>query len=155
MFTIKLKPLIISVLIPLAIGAVSAFLSMSGMREYANTVQPPLSPPPAVFTVVWSVLYLLMGISAYMVYMSESKLKKSAYTLYGVQLGVNFLWSILFFNFKLYLFSTIWILLLIALVGAMIIGFLRIRPLAGYLQIPYFLWLCFAAYLNFTVYLLN
>lgn len=155
MFTIKLKPLVISLLIPLAVGGLSALLTISGMRGYANITKPPLSPPSAVFAVVWPILYLLMGIGAYIVYTAESKHKKSAYALYGAQLAVNFFWSILFFNFKLYLFSTIWIFLLIALVGAMIIAFVRIRPLAGYLQIPYFLWLCFAAYLNFTVYLLN
>lgn len=156
MLTIKLKPLIVSLLIPIAVGGFSAFLTMKGMQEYQLMQQPSLSPPPIVFAIVWPILYILMGVSSYLVYTSKTAgNKKTAYSLYALQLAVNFFWSIIFFNLKMYGFSTIWILLLIALVIGMIINFLKFSSAGGYLQIPYLLWLCFATYLNFMVYMLN
>ena len=156
MLTIKLKPLVISILIPLAVGGLSAWLSMDGMREYSQTaVQPPLSPPMWLFPVVWSILYILMGISSYIIYMKNPQNGSNALPIYAAQLIVNFFWSIIFFRFKLYFLAFLWLLLLIGLVIAMIVSFSRISKLAGYLQIPYLVWLVFAGYLNYMVFMLN
>jgi len=125
------------------------------MEDYAVLNQPPLSPPGWVFPVVWAILYTLMGISTARIYLSESSLKSDALRLYAVQLIVNFFWTILFFNLDVRLFALIWLILLVALVLRMIILFRRIDAPAAYLQIPYFLWLLFATYLNAGVWLLN
>lgn len=152
---IKLKPLIVGILIPLAIGGLAALLTMGQMDIYQTLTTPPLSPPSILFPIVWGILYVLMGISSYFIYISDSSVKKSALTLYAVQLVVNFIWPILFFNLQNYLFSFIWLVLLWILVLLMIILFYKIKPLAGVLQIPYLVWITFAGYLNLAIYLLN
>ncbi len=152
---IKLKPLIVSILIPLAVGGLAALLTMGQMDIYQTLTRPPLSPPSILFPIVWGILYLLMGISSYFIYISNSHIKKSALTLYAVQLVVNFIWPILFFNVQNYLFSFIWLVLLWILVLFMVILFYKIKPLAGVLQIPYLVWITFAGYLNLAIYLLN
>lgn len=151
---INFKRLVISLLIPLAIGTISGLISMPFM-DYGELIQPPLAPPGWLFPVVWTILYILMGISFYLILETESYDKDSSYVLYFLQLLVNGLWSIFFFVFKLRLFSSIWLLLLIALVILMIIHFYKINKVAGLLQIPYLLWCIFALYLNIGVYLLN
>ena len=105
----------------------------------------------------WTILYILMGISTYLVCENNTdrKFKKRACFIYLAQLLVNVLWTPLFFRFKLYLLSFFWIILLIVLVGIMIVKFYKINPLAGYIQIPYILWLVFASILNFSIYILN
>lgn len=152
---IKLLPLIVSILIPVGVGAIAGFATMNSMEIYSNIVKPPLSPPGVVFPIVWTILFILMGISAYLIYTSTSPNKKDALILYGVQLVFNFLWTIFFFNWHAYLFSFIWILILWILILAMVISFYRINKCAGILQIPYLLWVTFAAYLNFGIFLLN
>ncbi len=152
---INLKALIISLLISLGIGTLSSFLTQSSMSEYNKLIKPALSPPSIVFAVVWSILFALMGISAYLIYMSHSKYKDIALKIYGVQLIVNFFWSIIFFNLQMPLFAFIWLLLLILLVIVMIFYFYKVTKWAAYLQIPYLLWIIFAGYLNLMIYLLN
>ena len=127
------------------------------MNDFATINKPWFSPPAIVFPIAWTALYILMGISTYLVCenKTDKKFKKRACFIYLAQLLVNVLWTPLFFRFKLYLLSFFWILLLIILVGIMIIKFYKIKPLAGYLQIPYILWLIFASILNFSIYLLN
>ncbi len=147
--------LIISILIPLAVGTVSAFLSGTMMMPYTDFNKPPLSPPAILFPIVWTILYILMGISSYIVYESDSPEKKGALKTYALQLFFNFLWSIVFFRFHLYLFAFIWLLALIAIIAVMIYRFYKIEPVSAYLQIPYLLWCIFAAYLNYMIYLLN
>lgn len=152
----KKKIYIISILIPLAIGGLSALFSFNGMKEYSQLVRPPLSPPMAVFPIVWSILFILMGISSAIIYHSGlSKQRKEALKVYALQLAVNFFWSIFFFGLKWRLFAFIWLILLIVLTAIMIFKFFKISKLAGYLQIPYIIWLCFAAYLNISIWLLN
>lgn len=151
---IKLKQLIISILIPLAFGLIGFFLV--GKPEIYNTlVKPAFAPPGWVFPVVWNILYVLMGISFYIVYNSKNIYRTKAIIVYFIQLVVNALWSLLFFRLELYLVSALWIVLLIALVSYMIYLFTKINKKAGYLQIPYLLWLIFACVLNFAVYFLN
>ena len=149
------KSLIIALLIPLAVGAIAGFSTMDAMEKYSQFVQPPLSPPPILFPIVWTILYILMGIGSYLVYESDCENKESALLVYAVQLAVNFVWPFLFFELNAFLISFLWLLLLWGLVIVTIVRFSSCNKLAGYLQIPYLLWLTFAGYLNFGVYLLN
>ncbi len=152
---INLKSLIVSLLIPLAVGSISGFLSMESMKIYKTLNQPSFAPPSFLFPIVWSILYILMGISSYIVYESNSLLKNKALKVYAIQLLMNFIWPLIFFNAQMYLFSFIWLLAIWCLVLFMIILFSKIKPISGYIQIPYLLWLTFAAYLNLGVYFLN
>lgn len=155
MHKIEWKPLIISLCIPLLVGGLSGLLTMGSMETYQNLNQPPLSPPGVVFPIVWGVLFLLMGISSYLVYVSDSKNKKAALAVYAVQLIFNFVWSLIFFNLHAYLFAFIWLCVLWLLILAMVIIFYRINKTAGLLQLPYLLWVAFAGYLNLGIFLLN
>ena len=138
---------------PLLVGTIVGLLISSSI-DYSNLVKPPLSPPSILFPIVWSILYLLMGISYYI-------LKKNDNTniiisfIYYLQLFVNFLWSIIFFNLEWRLFSIIWIILLDILVITMIYLFYKKDKIAGYLNIPYLIWILFATYLTIGIYILN
>ena len=153
--TIKLKPLFISFLIALGGGGIIAFLTRNSMSIYDEINMPSFAPPAILFPIVWTILYSLMAISAYMIYKSSSSLKNKALIVYGIQLFINFLWPILFFNAKEFFISFLVLVVLWCMVFWMIILFLKIKTMAGYLQIPYLLWLTFATYLNFQIYLLN
>ena len=154
---IKWKPLLIALAIPLAVGGLAALLTMNSMETFGRLNQPPLAPPGWLFPVVWTILYLLMGLASYLVYTSGGSRTaiRQALTLYAAQLAVNFFWSILFFNYNQYLLAFLWLLLLWGLILATLISFYRLSPLAGYLLIPYLVWVTFAGYLNFAIYLLN
>lgn len=155
--TIKLKPLLINLFIPLAVGGLSALFTMNSMEAFSALNQPLLSPPGWLFPVVWTILFVLMGIAAYLVATSSAptKEKRTAFIVYGAQLFFNFLWSIIFFNRGDFLFAFIWLIALWALIIANIFLFYRISKPAGLLLIPYLLWVTFAGYLNFAIYLLN
>lgn len=155
MHQIKWKPLIICLLIPLAVGGLSALLTMGSMEVYGNLNQPPLSPPGFLFPIVWTILFILMGISSYLIFVSDDRNKTKALIIYAVQLVFNFVWSLIFFNMQSYLFAFIWLVILWALIIAMIVSFWKISKPAALLQIPYLLWVTFAGYLNLGVYLLN
>ncbi len=146
--------LIISILIPIAVGSLSALFS-GRTSLYSQINKPPLSPPGYIFPIVWFILYFLMGISSYIIYESNSLQKEYALKTYALQLFFNFWWSIIFFRFSLYLFAFLWLLVMIALIALMIYKFYQINRLSSYLQIPYLLWCLFAAYLNFMIYRLN
>ena len=146
--------LIIAILIPLAVGSFSALIS-GNMSLYSTINKPAFSPPSIVFPIVWTILYVLMGISSYIIYSSDSADKTKALKIYALQLFFNFFWSILFFRYQLYLFSFLWLVILIVLICIMIKDFYKINPAAAYLQIPYLLWCIFAAYLNFSIYTMN
>ena len=130
---------------------------MSGMEAFNQTaVQPPLSPPAWVFPVVWTILYALMGISAARIRLTPpSPGRSKGSNLFIAQLIINFFWSLIFFNAQAYGFALLWLILLWVLVLWMIITFYSTDPLAALLQIPYLLWLTFAAYLNFSIWQLN
>lgn len=152
----RLKPLIISIIIPLALGGLVGFLLRDDIKVYAALEKPPLSPPGLVFPIVWSILYLLMGISCYLVYDTpHSSARTRALQIYAVQLAVNLIWPFLFFRREAFLAAFAWIILLDVLVTAMIVSFHHVRPRAAYLQIPYLIWILFASYLNFGVWFLN
>ena len=146
--------LIIAILIPLAVGSFSALIS-GNMALYSTINKPAFSPPSIVFPIVWTILYVLMGISSYIIYSSDSADKTRALKIYALQLFFNFCWNILFFRYNLYLLSFLWLVILIVLICIMIKDFYKINPAAAYLQIPYLLWCIFAAYLNFSIYTMN
>ena len=145
------------ILATLAVGAISGFLSRSGMDNFQeNVAQPPLSPPMILFPIVWSILYILMGIGGARIYLGGAELGKNrCLNLYVVQLVVNFFWSLIFFNAAAYGFALLWLLLLLGLVVAMTLCFWQTDKLSALLQIPYILWLLFATYLNFGIWRLN
>ena len=145
--------LVLNALNNLMTKVVTAFSGSVG--NYENYIKPPLSPPGWLFPVVWAVLYLLMAIGMAMVWNADQAHAKPARNLYIVQLVVNLLWPFFFFRWEMWGFAVIWLLLLIALVMVMALRFEQISPKAAYLQIPYLIWLCFAAYLNIAIWLLN
>lgn len=154
---LKWQKLLVCILIPLTVGGLAGWLSKDGMMYYEALYKPLLSPPGWVFPAAWTLLYILMGIASCLVYCSEASQprKKRALTVYAVQLGVNFVWPLLFFRFGLFWLSFFWLLLLCALVWVCMVMFRYIVPRAGSLMLPYLLWLLFAAYLNLGVCLLN
>ena len=149
------KNLFISIGISLGIGGLSSLLTYKSQNIYDEIVTPTLSPPSILFPIVWTILYILMGISSYMIYDSKSEFKSKALIIYAMQLIVNFIWPILFFNLRLFLLSFLWLILLIIIVFYMLKIFYDIKPVSSYLQIPYICWLLFASYLNFMIYILN
>lgn len=149
---INYKKLILVIIITILIGSFFSFFTSTDI--YDEIVRPVLSPPGIVFPIMWFILYTLMGISFYMILESNKDIEIPI-IIYFIQLLVNSLWTLLFFGIKNFLISSIWIGLLIILVIAMIISFYRVNKKAGLLQIPYLLWLCFALYLNISIYLLN
>ena len=146
--------LIISILIPLAVGSLSSLLS-GNVSGYSSFNKPALSPPSFVFPIVWTILYILMGISAFIIYESHSPKKETALRLYRLQLFFNFFWSIIFFRWSLCLPAFFWLAVMILIIILMIKQFRQISPLAAFLQIPYLVWCLFAAYLNLMICILN
>ena len=154
----KIKPYVISIAIALAVGGAAAFLTRNDMDLYDEIILPPLAPPSIRFPFVWSILYVLMGIGAAMIYLERDKAEnavRDALSVYGISLILNFMWSIIFFRFRMFLLSFIWLLALLAVIIKMILDFKKIKPIAGYLQIPYAVWVAFAGYLNFANWWLN
>ena len=154
----KLKVYILSVLIALGIGYLSSSLSGDFASLYSNLSLPALALPQMGFPIVWTVLYVLMGVSFAIVYINRYKdlhEYQNALALYGGNLVINFMWSIIFFGFEAFLFAFFWLLFLIFTVINMIISFKKIKPISAYLQIPYALFLVYAGYLNLSIYLLN
>ena len=150
------RSLVICVLIPLLTGALASLLTSRGMKSFAALAQPPLSPPGWLFPVVWTILYVLMGLASWMVYLRlEWPGAREALIWYGVQLAFNFLWSIFFFGAHLFLLSFFWLLALLLLIAVTAVKFGRVHPPAGWLLVPYLVWVCFAGYLNLGVFLLN
>lgn len=145
------------ILLAEAAGGLSGWLTRNGTAIYSQTIiQPPLSPPGWVFPLVWTILFALMGIGAARVYLSSpSPVRSRGLNLFIAQLVVNFFWSPIFFNLQAFGFAFFWLLLLWCLVVWMILTFRKADPPAAKLQIPYLLWLTFAAYLNLGVWYLN
>jgi tryptophan-rich sensory protein len=148
---------IICLLIPLAIGGISGYITVSEINTwYSSLRKPPFNPPNALFGPVWTVLYVLMGISSFLIWKSpKTQLRKKALVIYGTQLFLNFWWSILFFSFHLLFIPVIEILALWSLIIYMIISFNKINKPAAYLNIPYLAWVSFASLLSVSIWLLN
>lgn len=149
----KLKTKIVFILISLGVGGLSALLTRNSMNIFDTVTKPPLAPPPTVFPIVWTILYILMGIGAARVYLKEPA--SGAIKLFGINLAVNFFWSIIFFNMRAFGFAFVWLILLLAVVVLMTLKFSKFDKLAAYLQIPYIVWLLFAGYLNLYIFLAN
>lgn len=149
----KIKIYAKSILIPVLIGGIVGLIISSAI-DYNSLQKPFLAPPSIVFPIVWTILYMLMGIS-YGILKSKGLTDKKIDLIYYIQLAVNAAWSIIFFLLKWRLFAFIWILLLDILVILMIIKFYKKDKTAGLLQIPYILWTLFASYLNLAIYILN
>ena len=152
---IKIKPLITSLLISLGGGAIVGFLTRNSMSVYDDIFLPKFAPPAVLFPIAWAILYTLMGISAYIIYESMSSLKDKALTVYFVQLIINFLWPFVFFGGRMFYLAFVILIILCFFVIWMIKLFYDIKPAAAYFNIPYILWLTFAAYLNLSIALLN
>ena len=133
-----------------AVGALSGWLTRKGVRAYNATVQqPPLSPPSIVFPIVWAILFALMGIGAARVSLQPQGYHQGrGLNLMIIQLAVNFCWPLLFFNLRAYALSLLWLLMLLGLVIRMALEFYITDKPAAFAQIPYIIWLCFAAVLN-------
>lgn len=144
---------IIYSLLPLIGGAIVGLIT-SGYMDYQDMVKPPLSPPSIIFPIVWTILYILMGIS-YFIATKDNENNKELDQIYLLQLFVNFLWPIIFFVLGMYFTAFLWIILLLILVIVMIKELLKANKISGYLQIPYLIWLIFATYLNIGISLLN
>ena len=154
---INTKLLILCLIIPMAVGGIAALITGSGMDAFETLNKPPLSPPGWLFPVAWTILYILMGISSYRVLVSGRPRETihNALILYAIQLFFNFLWPIFFFGLSAYLFSFAWLILLWVMILATTISFYLLSNTAGYLMLPYLLWVAFAGYLNLGIYLLN
>lgn len=149
------KEEIISILIPLIGGFISGLISMTGIKEFNMLKKPFLAPPGFIFPIVWTILYILMGISSYLIYKENDYYSNCALKIYGINLFLNFLWSPIFFGLNLRLFALVWIIVLDLVIIYMIICFYKINKKAAYLQIPYLIWSLFATYLNLAFYILN
>ena len=140
-----------------AVGALSGWLSRDGAKLYQSIVtKPPLSPPSIVFPIVWGILFALMGYSAARISLAPaSRARTRSRILFLVQLAFNFFWSLIFFNLQNFGFAFLWLAALWLLILWMILAFHKVDPLAAWIQLPYFFWVTFAAYLNYGVWMRN
>lgn len=158
----RIKPYIlpysVAIAIPLTVGIASAALTKDSMDVYGELNTPPLAPPGAIFPIVWTVLFILMGISSAMIYVDKEKnpdVAKKGLTYYAISLALNFAWSIVFFNFQAAFFALLVLCVLLYTIVRTILEYRKLKPIAAYLQIPYLLWVIFAGYLNAGIWILN
>lgn len=151
---INWKALGVSLIISLGTGMLAGILTKGNVGIYEELNKPPLSPPNWLFPIAWTILYILMGISAYLVYMSGGR-KEEAFRIYILQLIVNFIWPLVFFNLGAYTLALIIIVILWYMVFITIKEFGKINELAAKLLIPYLIWVTYAAYLNLAIVILN
>lgn len=147
----KVKDLIKAIIIPLGLGFLTSLLIKTNL--YDNIIKPTLSPAKIVFPIVWTILYILLGVSNCLI--NKNGKKEVPNLIYYIGLGINLIWPFIFFNAKEYLIALIWLVILILFVILMMIEYFKIDKKAFYLQIPYILWLLFAFYLNYQVFILN
>lgn len=154
---IQWKKLIVSVAIPLGVGLLAGWITSGSAETFESVNKPPLSPPAWLFPVAWTILYILMGIAFYRVWtaVATQEKRKEAFLFYGAQLLFNFFWPIIFFNLKEYLFAFVWLVILWVLILLTQQRFSKIDSWAGYLLIPYLVWVAFAGYLNLGIWWLN
>jgi tryptophan-rich sensory protein len=154
---VKIFPLIGSILLPLVGSALVGYLTSNSMAIYNSLEKPPFAPPGWIFGVVWPVIYILMGIAAYRIYMLRDQGRDVGRALffYIIQLLLNFLWSFIFFSFRLYGLAFIELIILFVFVFITFVKFIKLDKIAGFLLIPYLLWLIFAGFLNFMIWTKN
>lgn len=135
--------------LPLVLGIIVGLLTRNSMNIYDSINKPPFAPPGILFPIVWGILYTLMGVSLYLVYLSDGS--KRSYYLFGIQLAVNLIWPFLFFTLEAFTLAAVWIIVLWILIILMIVSFYKDAKLAAFLQIPYLLWVTFATVLNIWI----
>ena len=150
-----LWPYVVFIFLSLLTGGLATLVSLDGMKAYAYLPQSTLTPPPVVFSIVWTILYILMGVSAALVYVAPPRGVKDQHLFYAGTLLLNFLWPVLFFALGLRLAALVTLLVMLALAIGTIVRYRPVSPTAAWLQLPYALWLCFAFYLNLPAYQLN
>ena len=151
---IKWKTLIFCIALPIFVGVLASLISRDSMAMFDMIINSKISPPGWIFPIVWTILYILMGFSSYLVLTSQKNIN-SAIKFYLLQLIFNFFWTIWFFNFQLYWFSFLWLIFLWILIFITILKFYQISKLAAYLMLPYLIWVTFAGYLNLSIAILN
>ena len=154
---IKVLTLVISLLFPLAVGGISSLLTNKAMIQFQYFNKPPLSPPGWMFPVVWTILYLMMGLAYYFVRVSDkdSMYREKAIWSFIISLAFNFLWSLIFFNLSEFLIAFIWLIAMFAAIIVTTVYFFKVDKRSGFLMIPYILWTAFAGYLNIGIYILS
>lgn len=157
MKNVLLIKFLVSILLPLSLGAIAGIVTAQAIPEwYAALNRPSFNPPNWIFGPVWTTLYILMGISLFLIWKQEpGKERNRAILIFLFQLLLNFVWSFIFFYFKLMGFALIEIILLWISIVLMLILFYKIKPIASYINIPYLLWVTFATVLNASYYFLN
>ena len=155
MFVAKLSKKQLIILIPLILGGVIGLLNRNGFESFETIEKPSFAPGTVIFPIAWSILYLLMGLSSYIVFISSDEKKRGALTAFYIQLAANLVWPILFFALNEYFFSFLCLVLLIIFEVITILLFYPINKTAAYLLLPYLLWSTFAAVLNYQIYVLN
>ena len=151
MLNINFRRLVISLAVSLGSGLIGWFLTKDSMAQYSQMYKPLLAPPGWLFPIVWTILYIIMGVAAYMVYETGDDRRENALTLHICQLLATIGWTLLFFGFNAYVFAFVWLVVLWVLVFFMIKQFSAIKPIAGKILIPYILWITFAGYLNLAI----
>ena len=154
----NLASYVIAIAIPLGVGLLAAYLTMENMNIYSEINTPPLSPPALLFPIVWTVLYILMGVSSAMVYNrreAEPIFTRRGLGYYAMSLIANFAWSIIFFNVRAFGIAFLWLVLLLYLIIRTILCYFKVSKVAAFLQIPYAVWVAFAGYLNLGIIILN
>lgn len=154
--TLLLK-FLVSIILPLSLGAIAGIVTAQSIPEWYTTLnKPSFNPPNWIFGPVWTILYILMGISFFLIWKQEPcKERNLAILIFLFQLLLNFAWSFLFFYFKMIGFALIEIILLWINIVIMLVLFYKIKPTASYINIPYLLWVSFATVLNASYYFLN
>lgn len=154
---INLKKLFLCIAIPLFVGALAGLISKNSINLFELENKPPLYPPSYIFPIVWTIIYILMGLASYIIVSKNNNQTKtkSAFRFYIIQLIFNFFWPIWFFNFNFYFFAFFWLIALLIFIILTTISFYKISKLASYLMIPYILWVIFAGYLNLSITILN
>ena len=157
-FLKKHKSYIVSLIISLGVGILSALLTMKNNNIEEVFRQPPGTPPAFIFPIVWTVLFILMGISAAIVFENRKNAPSEARNglcYYAMSLVVNFSWSIIFFNLKAIFIAALWIVFLLFLIIMTAVKYFKVKPIAAFLQIPYIIWVSYATYLTFGIFILN
>ena len=151
----KILILCANLAIPLGIGLLSYMIIKGNFNVYDSLALPFFAPPKVVFSIIWIILYTLMGVSTYIVVMKQQKIETQSICVYALQLFFNFVWPILFFISHFYLFASIWLLVLIFFICWMTRNFYLVNKVSAYLQSPYLLWSIYACVLNFSIFFLN
>ncbi len=151
----SITTLVVCIAIPLMVGGLASFLTKNAMVSFNSMNKPALAPPAWLFPVVWTVLYVLMGVASFAIYKSSDQLRYTGMMLYVGQLIMNFAWSLIFFRLNAYEFAAVWLALIIVLVLALINNTARYSTTAMIMLIPYVLWCGFAMYLNIGIAIKN